>query len=105
MTVENDNEVSISYLDEMLEGQVASLSSGYLTSSEALNALDAMKNSKLFRQDQYSYLLYPYKDLKGFIERNNIPSSVVENSTFLQKLLAGWKNSDHRKRQSRRISF
>ena len=88
MTVENDTEVSISYLDEMLEGQVASLSSGYLTSKEALSALDAMKNSKLFRSDQYSYLLYPYKDLKGFIERNNIPNTAVEKSTFLQGLLA-----------------
>ena len=32
MTVENENEVSISYLSEMLEGQVAALSSGYLSS-------------------------------------------------------------------------
>ncbi len=31
MTVENDKEVSISYLSEMLEGQVAVLSAGYLT--------------------------------------------------------------------------
>lgn len=30
MTVESDTEVSISYLSEMLEGQVAVLSSGYL---------------------------------------------------------------------------
>ena len=31
MTVKNDNEISISYLPEMLEGQVAVLSSGYLS--------------------------------------------------------------------------
>ena len=57
MTVENDKEVSISYLSEMLEGQVAVLSSGYLSSKEALNVLDGLKSSALFRQDQYSYLL------------------------------------------------
>ncbi|WP_299887202.1 hypothetical protein [uncultured Lacinutrix sp.] len=87
MTVENDSEISMSYLEEMLEGQVASLSSGYLTSIETLAVLDAMKNSKLFRSDQYSYLLYPYKDLKGFIERNKIPKESINKSIVLQELL------------------
>ncbi len=45
MTIENDKEVSISYLSEMLEGQVAVLSSGYLSANEALNVLDGLKNS------------------------------------------------------------
>jgi hypothetical protein len=88
MTVESDNDISMSYLEEMLEGQVASLSSGYLTSTEALAVLDAMKSSQLFRPDQYSYLLYPYKDLKGFIERNNIPKQSLEKSIVLQELVA-----------------
>lgn len=88
MTIENEKEVSISYLEEMLEGQVASLSSGYLTSVEALAVLDAMKSSKLFREDQYSYLLYPYKDLKGFINRNNIPKQSIAKSALLQEHLA-----------------
>ncbi len=88
MTIENEKEVSISYLDEMLEGQVAALSSGYLTSVEALAVLDAMKSSKLFREDQYSYLLYPYKDLKGFIDRNNISKQSIDKSTLLQEHLA-----------------
>ena len=64
MTVNSDNSVSISYLDEMLEGQVAVLSSKYLSSEESLSVLNAMKSSKLFRPDQYSYLLYPYKESK-----------------------------------------
>ena len=85
MTLENNNEVSISYLDEMLEGQVAALSSKYLSSKQTLEVLDAMKQSKLFRPDQYSYILYPNKDLKGFIERNNIPKSSIDKSSFLQK--------------------
>ncbi|MBQ4822341.1 hypothetical protein [Aquimarina sp. MMG016] len=86
MTVKN-NAVSISYLDEMLEGQVAVLSSGYLTAKEALDVLNSLKNSKLFREDQYSYLLYPNKELKGFLERNTIPERVVLSSKLLQKLL------------------
>jgi hypothetical protein len=87
MTVNNDDSVSISYLYEMLEGQVAALSSGYLSAEEVLKVLDAMKESKLFRHDQYSYLLYPNKELKGFLERNNIPANLVLSSTLLLKLL------------------
>ncbi len=87
MTV-NDNKVSISNLDEMLEGQVAALSSKYLTSQEVLSVLDAMKNSALFRRDQYSYLLYPYKNLKGFIARNTIAHEAIKESDLLQRLVS-----------------
>lgn len=87
MTVENDQEVSISYLSEMLEGQVAVLSSGYLSSQEALEVLDALKSSKLFREDQYSYMLYPNKDLPSFIEKNTIPTSAIAKSALLQRLI------------------
>ncbi len=88
MAVESDSEVSVDYLSEMLEGQVAVLSSGYLSSKEALSVLDALKNSKLFREDQYSYILYPNKDLPGFIEKNRISPAQVTKSELLQKLVA-----------------
>ena len=88
MTVKSDTEVSVSYLSEMLEGQVAVLSSGYLQPKEALDLLDALKASALFRQDQYSYILYPNKELSRFSDKNNIPSSSVEKSKLLQQLLA-----------------
>jgi len=87
MTVENKEEVSISYLSVMLEGQVAALSSGYLTSQEALDLLDGLKASALFRDDQYSYILYPNKDLPRFDKKNNIPSSKVEQSDLLKQLI------------------
>ncbi|MFD0931563.1 hypothetical protein ACFQ0R_03020 [Psychroflexus salinarum] len=86
MTV-NKDEVSIDYLSEMLEGQVAVLSSGYLNSDEALKLLDALKQSALFRPDQYSYLLYPNKELKGFLDRNNVPEASVKSSQLLQKMI------------------
>ncbi|MDT0540400.1 hypothetical protein [Croceitalea sp. P059] len=87
MTLESEKEVSVSYLNEMLEGQVAVLSAGYLSSKEALEVLDALKASKLFREDQYSYLLYPNKELPRFTKRNNIPSEEVKKSELLEKLL------------------
>ncbi len=88
MTVVNDSEIAICYLDEMLEGQVAALSSGYLRSEETLKLLDALKASKLFREDQYSYLLYPNKQLPRFMQKNNIPEASVEKSQLIQKLIA-----------------
>ncbi len=88
MTIKNDSEISISNLSEMLEGQVAVLSSGYLTSKEALVVLDSLKNSALFREDQYSYLLYPNKALPKFLEKNTIAKEAVTQSELLSQLLA-----------------
>lgn len=79
--------VKISHLSEMLEGQVAVLSSKYLSSVQSLQVLDALKSSALFRSDQYSYLLYPNKELPGFLKRNNIPASEVMSSELLTTLL------------------
>lgn len=87
MTIENDTEVSISCLSEMLEGQVAVLSSGYLNPSRALALLDGLKQSALFREDQYSYILYPNKELPRFDNKNNIPSVKVEQSNLLKQLV------------------
>ena len=59
MTAEADGGIDITYLPEMLEGQVAVLSAGLLDAKESLAVLDALKASALFREDQYSYILYP----------------------------------------------
>lgn len=87
MTVENNTGVSISHLSEMLEGQVAVLSSGYISSETSLRLLDALKKSALFRHDQYSYMLYPNKELSRFLEKNNIPLDTIEKSELIQRLL------------------
>lgn len=87
MSVENEEEVTIEYLSEMLEGQVAALSSGYLSSEEALQTLYALRKSKLYRADQHSYLLYPNKELPGFLERNTIPKEEIKRSKLLNSLL------------------
>ena len=88
MTLEDDAEISISYLSEMLEGQVAVLSSGYLSAQEALDVLDGLKRSSLFREDQYSYILYPNKDLPRFTEKNSIPKEAVAKSELLTQLVS-----------------
>ena len=87
MTVHEDG-ISCSRLSEMLEGQVAVLSSGFLRPEEALEVLDALKKSALFREDQYSYILYPNKDLPGFLQKNTIPAPDVLSSELLRTLVA-----------------
>lgn len=88
MTLSPTDEVQLSYLAEMLEGQVAVLSAGLLTTEESLAVLDALKASALFRPDQYSYILYPNKTLPRFVDKNTLPKSAVEQSILLQQLVA-----------------
>ena len=80
--------IKIRHLYEMLEGQVAVLSSESLSAGESLEVLEALKNSRMFREDQYSYMLYPDRLLPRFVEKNNIPSEDIASSALLQKLLA-----------------
>lgn len=74
----SDKEMEISYLQEMLEGQVAVLSSGMLSPEEALEVFNALRRSRLFESRQYSYMLYPDKDLPHFCAKNNISEKDVE---------------------------
>lgn len=87
MTLEPNGGIEITELPEMLEGQVAVLSSGLLDSTESLEVLDALKASALFRDDQYSYVLYPNKSLPRFLDKNNIDPAVLAGSTLLTQLV------------------
>jgi hypothetical protein len=91
MSVEN-NGISISYLPEMLEGQVAILSSGFLSAKQSIKVLDALRNSDLYRKDQNSYILYPNKELPKFLEKNTIPKDSFEKSALLKQLLSQSNN-------------
>jgi hypothetical protein len=86
-------EVHISYLSEMLEGQVAVLSSGKLSAKESLEVLDALRNSSLYRKDQSSYILYPNKELPKFLEKNTLSESLVNKSSLLKSLVASGNTS------------
>lgn len=81
------NQAEISYLPEMLEGQVAVLSSKNITGEEAVKLLDSLRKSSLYRADQDSYILYPNKALPKFLQKNCIPAERVQQSKLLSKLL------------------
>ena len=75
---ENESDIEISHLYPMLEGQVAVLSSGILSGEEAADLLDAIRHSDLYREDQRSYMLYPNRRRKTFLEMNNLPEAAKE---------------------------
>ena len=92
MTAGEDT-VEITYLYEMLEGQVAVLSSGYLQPEEALDVLVALRDSAIYTARQNSYLLYPDRELTRFIDKNIIPAGEVERSALLKALVAAGDTS------------
>jgi len=86
MSLEADGGIAVRRLYEMLEGQVAVLSSGLLSGKESLDVLDALKAGALFRSDQNSYLLYPDRKLTRFMQKNVIPEDRVVSSPLLRRL-------------------
>ena len=76
----------VSPLYEMLEGQVAILSSGLLSGAESLALLNNLRSGPLYRADQHSYILYPDRALKGFVEKNRIPREQVEGLALVSEL-------------------
>ena len=79
--------ISISHLYEMLEGQVAVLSSRRLNTEQAADLLDAMRQSALYREDQRSYMLYPARKRASFLDMNNLPKEAL-SLPVVQRLLA-----------------
>jgi hypothetical protein len=79
--------LSVRPLYEMLEGQVAALSSGAVGAREANRLLAALFASPLYRQDQRSFMLYPARRLPGFLAKNVIPEPRVAAVPLLVNLL------------------
>ncbi len=86
MRVEGDA-IVIRRLPEMLEGQMAVLSSGALSADQSADLLDALRASRLYRADQNSYMLYPDRRLPGFFEKNNIPADAIAKSKLLSGMI------------------
>ncbi len=78
-----DDGAEISHLPEMLEGQVSVLASGLLSADQSLTLLKQLRNSKLYRKDQHSYLLYPDKELKGFLGKNRVSAEKAQQSQLI----------------------
>ena len=86
LRLDDEQSAAVDNLYLMLEGQVAILSSGLLTSDEALKLLHSMRQSDLYRSDQHSYMLYPNRKLPGFFQKNNVSSEQVVDSQLVAAL-------------------
>jgi len=73
-------------LQEMLEGQVAVLSSGMLTPSASLDVLTQLFASRMYQPEERSFLLYPARNLPGFLEKNRVPAARVSGIGLLQEM-------------------
>jgi len=82
-----ENTAEVGYLDEMLEGQVAVLSSGLLTAPETLTLIRSLRESALYRADQHSYILYPDRNLAPFLVKNNLPQVETWEIDLVQVLV------------------
>ncbi|MDX1507353.1 MAG: hypothetical protein R3358_03660, partial [Woeseiaceae bacterium] len=83
----NDDTITVSNLYPMLEGQVAALSAGTADANDVVDVVDALYASKIYRADQNSFMLYPDRDLPGFLERNRLPEDRVRAIPLLEAML------------------
>jgi hypothetical protein len=83
----HDRRATVGHLVEMLEGQVAILSSGMLSGEESLSLLESLRRSKLYRPDQHSYILYPDRNLPGFLVKNSMSEADVSGLALVSELV------------------
>jgi len=73
-----DSGMEVEYLQEMLEGQVAVLSSNLLSFAEVEKLIAALNDSKMYESRQKSFMLYPNKELPEFYNKNNVAACDVK---------------------------
>jgi hypothetical protein len=84
---------TIKHLYEMLEGQVAILSSGLLTAKESLALLQSLRKSRLYQAEQHSYILYPDRTVPGFLEKNCLTEDQVQEIALFTALVNAQDNA------------
>ncbi|MCR9910176.1 hypothetical protein NB545_22310 [Vibrio campbellii] len=85
--------LQVEELYPMLEGQVAALSAGVLTPAQAVNLLDNLFASEMYREDQHSFMLYPDRDLSAFMNKNSLTDAQINAVPVLSSML---KKGDQR---------
>jgi len=83
----SDGEAKVDTLYPMLEGQVAALSAGAIEPHDAVSMLEALFDSDLYRADQQSFMLYPDRQLPGFLDRNRVPAEQATAIPLMRRML------------------
>lgn len=81
--------IEVDNLYLMLEGQVAVLSSGSVRPDDAIDILESLLESDIYRPDQHSFMLYPDRQLPGFLDKNVIPQPDAVKIPLLRQMLDG----------------
>ncbi len=83
-----DGSVGVQHLYEMLEGQVAVMSTRAMSPEEGVQVLSALTKSRMYRPDQNSFTLYPDRQLPLFLAKNVIKAADLGDSPVLVGMLA-----------------
>lgn len=78
--------LSVGHLYDMLEGQVAALSSGALSAQQSIDIIDQLFASDVYRPDQKSFMLYPDREQQRFLTKNTIPVGQVNDHALLAEM-------------------
>ncbi len=79
--------IELERLYAMLEGQVAALSSGAIAPAEAVDLLETLFESDMYRADVRTFMLYPDRLLPRFLEKNRISVEQFESIPLLAQML------------------
>lgn len=70
----DEHALTVRWLGPMLEGQVSMLASGALDGPSAAALARSVRASGLYTADRHTYLLYPDREVAGFLERAAVPA-------------------------------
>ncbi|NIB42630.1 hypothetical protein HBA55_23690 [Pseudomaricurvus alkylphenolicus] len=88
LDINSETTLDVDTLYPMLEGQVAALSSGAIAPGDAADILETLFGSDLFRTDQKTFLLYPDRELPGFLDKNRIAAETIADMPLLKDMVA-----------------
>ena len=77
---------AIRRLPEMLEGQVAVLSSGVLSPKDSADLIDSLFQSNLHRDDLDTFILQPIRDVPALLDKGLVPDPVQMDLPLLREL-------------------
>jgi len=80
--------IHLERLYPMLEGQVSALSTGAMPPETAIEVIEALMESDVYRPDQDSFMLYPDRNLPRFLDKNRIPDAAIDEIPLLVQMLA-----------------
>lgn len=99
-----EGRAEVGFLYPMLEGQVAVLSSGYLSLSESVTLLEALYASPLYTKERNTFLLYPDRQLPGFLDRNRLDAPALA-LPVVQSILASGRTDILQKQSDGTVRF